>query len=101
MYNKYKDIPSRYRYQVDLQETIDFFNALTDSSQQNMKSHILRQLNDIKEHINEFEQECDVDEINERYDLGAIAVNALEDDSEAQLRLIDIFWGVLHYSELK
>jgi hypothetical protein len=101
MYKNYKDIPTRKQYQINILETIEYFKTSTDILQDELRIHLLQQLDSIKDHLEDFEKECNIDELNERYDIGAIAIKYLEDGSDAQLRLFDIFWGVLHYSELK
>lgn len=101
MYANFKSIPTRTQYRTVLADTIEYFekneNVLSDS----LKVHVLEQLNDIMQHLDDYESLGDVDDINERYDIGAIAINCLEDGSEAQLRLSDALWGVINYLEMR
>lgn len=101
MYYRYKDIPTRSQYKRDLIETRAFMNSMVDNLEPEIVLYIIRQLDDVIERLPEFEKGCDTDEVNERYDFGSIALKFLEEDSEEQLRLIDAFWGVLHFAELK
>lgn len=100
MYQNFKDIPTRSQYRTVLAEAIAYFKAKMDILPEGLNEHVLEQLNDIMLHLDDYESLGDADDIDQRYDIGAIAVNWLEDSSEAQQRLVDVFWGVIHYSEM-
>ncbi len=100
MYKSFKNRPTRKEYQRVLFETIEYINDHYWLFSNGLNWHVLEQLNDIKLRLNDFNSLGDPDDINERYDFGAIALEFLDEGSEAQLRLCDVFWGVVHYSEL-
>lgn len=100
MYENFKNIPTRNQYNKVLTETIEYFKANRNGLLNELNVNILEQLNDIIEHLDNYESLGDTDNINQRYDLGAIAVNWLEDGSEAQQRLFDVFWGIIHYLDM-
>lgn len=100
MYENFKNIPTRSQYNKVLAETIEYFKANENGLPNELNVHVLEQLNDIIEHLDNYESLGDTDDIDQRYDLGAIAVNWLEEGSEAQQRLSDVFWGVIHYLDM-
>lgn len=99
MYKKLNIIPSEKQYRKIVLETIDYF-MMNHVLPEKYNRHVLDQLNDIIARISNKELFGDTDAINERYDLGAVALRCFDDNSEAQNRLIDVFWGVLHYTEI-
>ena len=100
MYANFKSIPTRSQYRTVLSETIEYFEKDETILSDGLNVHVLGQLKDIMLHLDDYESLGDVDDINERCDIGSIAINCLEDGSEAQLRLSDVFWGVVHYLDM-
>lgn len=101
MYANFKSIPTRTQYRMVLADTIEYFEKNEVVLSDSLKVHVLEQLNDIMKHLDDYESLGDVDDINERYDIGMIAINCLEDGSETQLRLSDALWGVINYLEMR
>lgn len=101
IYIPFRTTPLRTEYRCVLEDTIEYFAGSCAVIPHELCDIILQQLNDIRAHIDNDDFFGDADDINERYTLGVIAVQCMEEESEAQLRLFDVFWGILHYSELK
>lgn len=60
---------------------------------------ILSQIEDMQHKVNN-NTIGDWEDVYERYSLGSIAVNCFSDNDEMQLRLMDIFFGIVHFNEL-
>lgn len=100
MYISLSENPSKKYYNHVLEETM----VLIENSEEKnspLYSNIFKQLKDIKENVIEHRLITDWDGINERYTIGAIAVQMFDDDDEMQNRLCDIFGGAVHFDELK
>lgn len=100
MYCKFHEIPTTSQYFEVLSSTIEYFSKNSIHLQEGLATRIVEELIDIQQFIEDKMPFVDTENIDERYDLGAIALNILEDESEAQFRLIDVFWGIIHYTEL-
>lgn len=100
MYISLSENPSKNYYIHVLEETM----ALIENSEEKdspLYSNIFEQLKDIKKNVIEHRLIKDWDGINERYTIGAIAVQFFDDNDEMQNRLCDIFGGAVRFDELK
>lgn len=98
MYKSLIEEPSKSHYLNILDETITLFNGSDHNSAE--QECILEQLKDIKHNVIEKRMITDWDEINERYTLGAIALQFFDEGDEIRERLSDILGGAIHYDEL-
>lgn len=62
---------------------------------------IISQIKDIREKIVESHALLDWEDIYERYSIGSIGIEYFDDDDEIHMRLCDIFYGAVHYFELR
>ena len=92
---------TKAEYQQLLNETIDIFRLQSKNENDELSRIILEQLLDIKENVVNLGVLTELDEINERYTLGGLAVNNFEEEDELGQRLRDVFWGALEYEEMK
>lgn len=100
MYQELPDNATKAQYEALLNETIDIFKNKVMQDDDELSKVILMQLMDIKEYIVDKRLLTDEDEIDERYNLGAIAIKNFEGDSDMESRLCDIFGGAIDYASM-
>lgn len=100
MYQELPDNATKVQYEALLNETIDIFKNKLMQDNDEISRVILLQLMDIKEYIVDERLLTDEDEIDERYNIGAIATKAFEEDPDMESRLCDIFSGAIEYASM-
>ena len=101
MYIPLSDNKTKGHFQEIVDDTLLLSEGMRDIEQNIIWNSIVNQLQDIKVMIIEKQAFSDWEEIYDRYTLGTIAVREFTEGDEMQIRLCDIFWGAVHYSELE
>ncbi len=96
---------TKNRYSQILNETMLIAEHKLSQNQQDedidMWISIKTQIEDIRKNIVESQVLYDWEEIYERYSIGTIGLNCFDGNDEMYMRLCDIFYGAVHYHELK
>lgn len=100
MYNELSENPSKQRFIEILDETLDLIKREVELDSSPLWNSILMQLLDVYNLLKNNAIPLDWEEIYDRYDFGVIAVNYFDEEDEIQKRLSDIFYCLVHYSEL-
>lgn len=101
MYTPLSNNRTKEHYQKIVDETLLISEERLKKEQLLLWNSIVNQLQDIKLMIIGKQAFSDWEGIYDRYTLGTIAVREFTEGDEMQARLCDIFWGAVHYSELK
>ena len=97
MYTRLPEKNTKEGYRKVLYDTISIVNEKVAATGSTFWESILAQLKDIDENIVHGKTPMEWDEIFDRYDLGAIAVNNFDESDEMYGRLCDIFGGAVEY----
>lgn len=91
---------TKRNYSIFLNATIRMFGDIVQATDDYLYKTIYDQLIDIKKNVVETATLKDYDAINERYNLGGLAIKNFDDDDELRIILTTVFKGALYYSEL-
>lgn len=99
MYQRLSENYTKMYYLNILENTRQIILNILNQEKTPLWNSILSQIEDIQQKINNKIIE-DWENVYERYSLGTIAVKCFSDNDEMQLRLMDIFFGIVHFNEL-
>lgn len=91
---------TKHNYSVFLSAAICLVEDIMQTTDDYLYKMIYDQLMDIRSNVVETTVLKDYDTINERYNLGGLAIKNFDEDDELQNILKNIFRGALYYSEL-
>ena len=91
---------TKHNYSVFLNTVICLFGGLVQATDDYLYKIIYAQLIDIKNNVVKTDILTDYDAINERYNLGGLAIKNFEEDDPLRIILTNIFRGALYYPEL-
>lgn len=100
MYTRLEDKYTREYYSQVLAETTQMVKALAESDEHPIWKKILSELVDIRQNIVDNQYLTDWDDINEKYDIGRLALQIFDQEDELGQRLCDIFDGAVNYTEM-
>lgn len=94
------DKNTKNSYELFLNEVICFIESIMPKVSDYLYKMIYDQLVDIRLNIVNSSTLRDYDEINERYNLGGLAIRNFDDDDDFRTILVNILRGALYYSQL-
>lgn len=101
MYKRFTEIPTKSHYRKVVEDTITYIETISINDNDPIFPYILNQLRDIYRKVIIENSISESEDIYDRYDIGAIGVQYFDEDDEMHKRLCDIFYGTVHYNELK
>lgn len=99
MYQRLSDNYTKKYYLNMLESTRQIILNILNQEKTPLWNSILSQIEDIQYKIKNKIIE-DWEDVYERYSIGTIAVKCFSENDEMQLRLMDIFFGIVHFNEL-
>lgn len=101
MYKRFSEMPAKSVYCQIVEDTIAYVKDISDRNDDPIYPYILNQLKDIYREVIINNSICEPEDVYDRYDIGAIGVRYFDENDEMHERLCDIFYGAVHYKELK
>lgn len=101
MYKQFSEMPTKSVYCQIVEDTIAYVKDISDSNDDPIYPYILNQLKDIYREVIINNSIHEPEDVYDRYDIGAIGVRYFDENDEMHERLCDIFYGAVHYKELK
>lgn len=99
MYQRLSDNYTKKYYLNMLESTRQIILNILNQEKTPLWNSILSQIEDIQYKIKNKIIE-DWEDVYERYSIGTIAIKCFSENDEMQLRLMDIFFGIVHFNEL-
>lgn len=90
---------TKLNYDIFLNKVIGLIEDIMAKVDDYLYKIIYDQLIDIRLNVINSNVLKDYDEINERYNLGGLAIKNFEENDELRIILVNVFRGALHYSE--
>lgn len=99
MYQRLSDNYTKKYYLNMLESTRQIILNILNQEKTPLWNSLLSQIEDIQYKIKNKIIE-DWEDVYERYSIGTIAIKCFSENDEMQLRLMDIFFGIVHFNEL-
>lgn len=101
MYKRFIEKPTKSHFRKVVEDTITYVETISINDNNPIFLYVLNQLKDIYKEVIIDNSISEPDDIYDRYDIGAIGIQYFDEDDEMHERLCDIFYGTVHYNELK